>query len=356
VNGTLRALPLRAVLGLALLACGAGPALAQLARRPFSVGGGEGGGGASGGVTGWLIAEQSQLTRLIAAHVHALHGDPAAIWGLIGIGFAYGVFHAAGPGHGKAVIASYMMANDRALRRGVVLAFLAALLQGSVAVALVGLAALVFNATAAQMSLAADWLALASYAGIIAIGAWLVWTKGRALLQALRARFARRASIERGALYDGAPWRAGANGNGATAFRAAAPGSPAAANGAADCGHAHAPDAAALGDGFSWRGAAATVIAAGSRPCSGAILVLVFALAQGLFAAGVVATYAMSLGTALTTGSLAWAAVFAKAAAMRLAAGDDSRVALAARGVEFAAALLVLAFGLALLLGAQGAA
>jgi ABC-type nickel/cobalt efflux system permease component RcnA len=84
--------------------------------------------------------------------------------------------------------------------------------------------------------------------------------------------------------------------------------------------------------------------------------VLVFALAQGLFAAGVVATFAMSLGTALTTGALAWAAVFAKAVAMRLAAGDDSRVALAARGFEFAAALLVLAFGLALLLGAQGGA
>ena len=62
--------------------------------------------------------------------MHALHGDPAAIWGLVGFGFAYGVFHAAGPGHGKAVIASYMMANDRALKRGVVLAFLAAMLQG----------------------------------------------------------------------------------------------------------------------------------------------------------------------------------------------------------------------------------
>jgi len=233
VNRTLRALPFRAVSALALLASSVAPALAQLAQRPFSVGGGEGGGGASGGVTGWLLAEQSQLTHLIAAQVRALHGDPAAMWGLVGIGFVYGVFHAAGPGHGKAVIASYMMANDRALRRGVVLAFLAALLQGSVAVALVGIAALAFNATSSEMNRAADWLALASYAGIIAIGAWLVWSKGRALIKALRARFARRASIERGTLYEGAPWRPGANGAGETAFRAAAPGSPAAANEAA---------------------------------------------------------------------------------------------------------------------------
>jgi ABC-type nickel/cobalt efflux system permease component RcnA len=349
-----RALPLRAAAALALLASSAASALAQLAHRPFEVGGGEGGAGASGGLTGWLLAEQSQLTHLIAIQVKALHSDPTAIWGLVGIGFAYGVFHAAGPGHGKAVIASYMMANDRALRRGVVLAFLAALLQGAVAVALVGIAALIFNATSSEMNRAADGLALASYAGIIAIGIWLVWTKGRALIAALRALFARRATVAGGALYQGAPWRRGANGNGQTAFRAHAPGEEAIEP--ALCGHAHAPDPATLGAAFSWRGAVATVLAAGSRPCSGAILVLVFALAQRLFMAGVAATFAMSLGTALTTGALAWAAVFAKAVAMRMAAGDDSRVMLAARGFEFVAALLVLAFGLALLLDAQGGA
>src|ERR1700679_2284997 len=166
-------LPVFAFLG-SLLA-GAGPVFAA-AMRPFAVGGGEGGGGATGGITGWLLNEQSKLTHLMSAHLTALSGDSTAIWGLIGLGFAYGVFHAAGPGHGKAVIASYMMANDRALRRGITLAFLAALLQGAVAIVLVGVAALLFNATSVEMNAAADWLALASYAGIIAIGAWLVWT------------------------------------------------------------------------------------------------------------------------------------------------------------------------------------
>jgi ABC-type nickel/cobalt efflux system permease component RcnA len=350
----LRALACRAGLGLALLIPRAAPALAQLGHRPFEVGGAEGGGGASGGVTGWLIAEQSQLTHLIAMHVKALHGDPSAMWGLVGIGFAYGVFHAAGPGHGKAVIASYMMASDRALRRGVVLAFLAALLQGVVAIALVGIAALAFNATSSQMNVAADRLALASYAGIIAIGLWLIWTKGRALIAALRAYFRRRAAIAGGTLYADAPWRPGTIETVGTAFRAHAPDEPAIAP--VDCACVHAPDPSALGAGFSLRGAAATVVAAGSRPCSGAILVLVFALAQQLFMAGVAATFAMALGTAVTTGALAWAAVFAKAVAMRMASGEDSRVALAARGFEFLAALLVLAFGLALLIGAQGGA
>jgi ABC-type nickel/cobalt efflux system permease component RcnA len=291
---------------------------------------------------------------MMSAHLKALSGDSMAIWGLVGLGFVYGVFHAAGPGHGKAVIASYMMANDRALRRGIALAFLAALLQGAVAVALVGVAAFVFNGTAAQMNRAADALALTSYVGIAVIGAWLVWKKGRALVGALRHYFARHAVIAGGALYAGAPWQAGSGALASTTFRAHVPGGE--ITEAADCGHAHAPDPSQLGEGFSWRGAAATVVAAGSRPCSGAILVLVFSLARNVFPAGIAATFAMSMGTALTTGALAWAAVFAKGLAVRFAAGEDSRVALIARGFEFVAALLVLAFGVALLVGSSAAA
>ena len=77
-------------------------------------------------------------------------------------------------------------------------------------------------------------------------------------------------------------------------------------------------------------------------------------MAQGLFAAGVAAALAIAIGTAATTAALAWLAVFAKTTAMRLAAGENSRLALVARGFEFAAALAVLAFGVALLVSARG--
>jgi nickel/cobalt exporter len=342
------------VSGFAALLTSAPPAFAGAMNRPFAVGGGEGGGGATGGVTGWLLNEQSVLTHMMSAHLRALSDDSTAVWGLVALGFAYGVFHAAGPGHGKAVIASYMMANDRALRRGVVLSLLAALLQGVVAVALVGTAALVFNATAREMNRVADTLALGSYAGIAVIGAWLALKKGRAFAQATSAYIARRATVASGALYAGAPWRPAPAGFTPANFRALAPDARIADD--AECGHAHAPDPRALGEGFSWRSAAMTVVAAGSRPCSGAILVLVFSLARNLFPAGIAATFAMSLGTAVTTGALACAAVFAKGVALRFAAGQDSRVALVARGFEFAAALLVLGFGLALLVGSGAAA
>ena len=341
-------------LGLVLAAflAGAATALAQTA-RPFAVGGGEGGGGAEGGITGWLLAEQSRLTHLMAAKVHALHGDPSAAWGLVALGLAYGVFHAAGPGHGKALIASYMLANERSLRRGAVMALLAALLQALVAIALVGAAGFILNATASQMNRAADGLQLLSCAGVAAIGLWLVWRKGGALIAALRRNSERRRTLASAPAYAGAAWGAPARSLSAAAFRAGPPG---AALSADDCGCVLAPDPSALEGPFSWRSAAGTVIAAGARPCSGAILVLVFAMAQGLFAAGVAATFAMALGTAVTTGALAFMAVFAKSTAMRLAAGEDSRVALVARGLEFAAALAVLAFGLLLMFGARGGA
>jgi len=220
-------------------------ALAAAMNRPFAVGGYEGGGPPTG-LTGWLLAEQSELTRQMAAHLHRMSADPQAFWGLVGLGLLYGVFHAAGPGHGKAVIASYMMASDRAVRRGALLAFLSAALQGAVAIALVGVAALVFNATATQMNVVADALARLSYAGIAAIGVWLVWRKGRALFAAVRVFFARRAEIADAALFAGAVWRPGSPGISGD-FRTETPGENLRAED--ECGHAHAPDPQTLGDG-----------------------------------------------------------------------------------------------------------
>ena len=94
-----------------------------------------------------------------------------------------------------------------------------------------------------------------------------------------------------------------------------------------------------------------TVIAAGLRPCSGAILVLVFALAQGVFQAGVLATLAMSMGTAITTSALAILAVLAGGLAIRFTAGGSGKGMLVARGIEAAAGAFIFLLGIALFLG-----
>src|SRR4051794_432999 len=322
-------------------------ALAQAMRHPFAVGANEVG-GASGGIMGWLLAEQSRFYLMLTSTIRAVRTSGSAAWTLAGLSFAYGVFHAAGPGHGKAVIASYMIANERALKRGLVLTGFAALLQGLVAIAIVTIATLIFNATAKRMTDSAAVIEQVSYAAIAALGLWLVWRKGRALIAALRP------------LHAGALFHAHAGPSGELAL-ATSRGSNGLVCSAHDhdhvhddsCGHVHAPDPATLDNAnFSWSSALATVVAAGARPCSGAILVLVFSLAQGIYLAGVGATLAMAVGTGLTTGALAATAVFAKSFAEKLLGTDGGR-GLIARSAEFLAALLVLFVGAGLLVGAS---
>ena len=87
----------------------------------------------------------------MSATIRAAKSDGSAVWTLLFISFAYGIFHAAGPGHGKAVISSYLVANHETARRGIVLSFASALMQSLVAVLIVGICAWLLNATAKTM-------------------------------------------------------------------------------------------------------------------------------------------------------------------------------------------------------------
>jgi nickel/cobalt exporter len=104
--------------------------------------------------------------------------------------------------------------------------------------------------------------------------------------------------------------------------------------------------------GRDWlkRGLAA-VVAVGLRPCSGAIIVLVFALAQGLFAIGVASTFAMGLGTAITVAAIATLAVGARGLAGRFAKAKPGAGMVLLRALETAAAVVIILFGTALLTG-----
>ena len=142
----------------------------------------------AGGLIGWLLAQQSAFYRQMSATIRAAKADGSAVWTLLGISFAYGIFHAAGPGHGKAVISSYLVANEETARRGIALSFVSALLQALVAVLIVGICAWLLNATAKTMCSAERVIEIASYALIAAFGARLVWSKGGGFFRALQRR------------------------------------------------------------------------------------------------------------------------------------------------------------------------
>ncbi len=307
-------------------------------------------------MVGWLLERQAHYYAQFNAVIKAAKADGSAVWTLLGLSFAYGIFHAAGPGHGKAVVSSYLVANDETWRRGVVLSFASALVQALVAIAVVGVAAVLLGATAKTMGDTVRWIEVAGYLLIVALGARLVWTKGRAFLAAWRARADAPASVPAMALAGPAHGCLHAHRHAhhhAHHLHAEAPPERAHdhAHHAADCGCAHGPDPQLLAGRGGWRRGLSAVLGVGLRPCSGAILVLVFALAQGLFWTGVGAVLVMGLGTAITVTAIATLAVGAKDVAARLAASRSGAGALAMRGLEVVAAAFVLCFGVLLLLG-----
>jgi nickel/cobalt exporter len=291
-----------------------------------------------GGLIGWLLTKQSEFYREMSSTIRAAKSDGSAVWTLLAISFAYGVFHAAGPGHGKAVISSYLVANGETAKRGIALSFASALMQSLVAVAIVGICAWLLNATAKTMCGAERAIEIASYALIAAFGARLIWTKGGGFFRALQTR-------------QPVPAMAAAEHHHDHGHHPHAHVHDHDHVHDAHCGHSHGPSPSELAGPGGWRRGFGAIFAVGIRPCSGAILVLVFALAQGLFWAGVAATFVMGFGTAITVATIAVIAVSAKDLARRLSAGRDGGGALIMRGVEFGAAGLVLLLGAGLLLG-----
>jgi ABC-type nickel/cobalt efflux system permease component RcnA len=298
----------------------------------------------AGGIIGWLLARQSDFYRQLSAAIRAAKTDGTAVWTLLAVSFAYGIFHAAGPGHGKAVISSYLVANEETARRGIVLSFASALMQALVAVLIVGIGAWILNATAKTMCSAERVIEIASYALIAALGARLVWSKGMGFVRALQAQFGAQP----------VPAVAHAHGHGPHDHHSHDHHDHHHAHGHvhdAHCGHSHGPEPGELAGPGGWARGLSAVLTVGIRPCSGAILVLVFALAQGLFWAGVAAAFVMGLGTAITVSAIAVLAVSAKGFAARLAAGRNGGGAVILRGIELGAAALVMLFGIGLLLG-----
>ena len=325
----------------------------------------------SDGVIGWMFAKQAEFYRDMSRIIRAAKTDGSAVWTLLGVSFVYGIFHAAGPGHGKAVISSYLVANEETWRRGIVLSFASALLQAFVAVAVVGIAAALLNATAGQMCNTGRVIELASYALIALVGARLIWVKGKGFLR--EARSLGRPLHAVGAAvtpphdhkhhdhghdhHDHAHHDHGhdhahhdhehhGHGHGPEHHHHDHDHDHGSA-----WGHAHGPEPEELAGPGGWRRGLSAIVAVGLRPCSGAIIVLVFALAQGLFWAGVAATFVMGLGTAITVAAIATLAVGFRSAAKHIAASRSGYGMLAMRGIEVGAAVVVLAFGTLLLAG-----
>lgn len=191
----------------------------------------------------WQRSLNLELSRLLQA---VAENPAAAGLSLLGFSFVYGVLHALGPGHGKIVITTWLATHPAKLKSSIGLTLAASLLQGLVAIALVG-----------------------------ALGLLLCWRALKKLRLLLRR----------------------------PTFTAFTPHHV--HNEHCGCGHQHLPAPEQLQAGDDWRARAAIVLSMGMRPCSGAIMVLLFSKVIGVFGWGMAAALAMAAGTSLTITALA---------------------------------------------------
>lgn len=283
----------------------------------------------------WVTAQQSAFYKQLTGAVQEMKEDGSAFWALISLSFLYGVFHAAGPGHGKVVMSSYVLANHETARRGALLCLLSSLLQALVAIALISILAILFNATSLVISDATRFLEAGSYALIVVLGVFLT-------IRAMRTFWPSRSvshSHHEGHGHDHDHHHHHHEGHDHHHN-----------DENCGCGHAHAPspeqaDKASGG----LKAAAAAILSVGLRPCTGALIVLVFALAQGLFWAGILSALAMGVGTAITVTTLMFIAVGTRQATLSFAGGNTRLASLMLNSVQLLGAVAVLALGLILL-------
>lgn len=362
---------LRKLAPAAVLALLAAAGLAHAAGSPLGIGTAEPSfqpiGGPLAPIFLYVNYEQQAFYRALTRSIEAMRQDPWQLWTLIGLSFAYGIFHAAGPGHGKAVISSYMVANEIELKRGIGISFVSALIQGLVAVLVVGAAYFVLRGSGITMTMATNAMEITSFVMVILFGSWLLFRKLRAMMQSRAQRQEMQLATSAGpisvSLFEGAATgtdstrgfaRSGAVMSTASGYQCYDP-AHAAGDGAycETCGHAHLPDPKMLSnEKFSVREAWSAIIAVGLRPCSGALLVMTFSMLNGLYLGGLLSVLAMSIGTALTVSLLAMIAVFAKGTAVRFTGKGSRLSAWVGNGIEILGALLVICTGV-ILLGAS---
>ncbi|MEM7527976.1 MAG: hypothetical protein AAF416_09875 [Pseudomonadota bacterium] len=277
----------------------------------------------------WVVLQQRALQAPMASALTGLRGgDPAALGALLVASAAYGFVHAAGPGHGKAVIGAAALSSPAGAGRIAALAVAAALAQSLTAVLLVyGGFALFALSVRGTTTFAEQWLDPAAFTAVALIGGLLIWRGGRVLISYLNTQPARHA-------------HAHAHHHGHHHHDGACP----------SCGGHHAtPDDLARAMEGGWQGALALIAAIAIRPCTGAIFLLVIAWRFDLALAGLAAVIVMGLGTAAFTAGIGAAAVAARRAALFASSGSGQGAAIAAAVLQVGAGGFVVLASLAYL-------
>ncbi|MGL4724282.1 MAG: nickel/cobalt transporter [Scandinavium sp.] len=226
----------------------------------------------------WCLATQITLHRYLVMYLLQLnnHQYSGGVWLLVGA-FVYGVLHAIGPGHGKFIVTTYISTHNESQLAARVVPFIGSLMQGVSAILFVFILAVGLNLASGDLSESRWYVEKISAVLIGSFGAFVIW-------QALKSLRPRKLSIQSlKPLHDHGD-RCG-------------------------CGHHGVGADLAQAD---WKTRAGIVLAIGARPCSGAIMILLFSNALGIVTWGIIAVMVMALGTALSILGLSLAVRYAR--------------------------------------------
>ncbi|MFU9135802.1 nickel/cobalt transporter [Erwinia tasmaniensis] len=264
----------------------------------------------------WQKMLHLQMTTLLQQV--ASHPRQAGL-SLMGFSLAYGVLHALGPGHGKVVIAAFLATHPTRVKTSLKLTLAASLAQGCVAIMLVTVLLGALKLSSRQLHISSYWLEKGSYLLVMGLGLWLCWRAAAALWQARRGRPLYRRMMPAGDHPAGIlpagqhtlMQRTAATRSGQQTI---SPSHPVRCG----CGHLHVPDAAQLEKAVSLKTQTMVVLSMGLRPCSGAIMMLLFSKVTGVYLWGILSALTMAAGTAFTVSAMALLVQTSRALAVKL--------------------------------------
>lgn len=288
-----------------------------------------------------VVAAQRDMQGTLAGAVrHLRAGDPGALVALMAVCFSYGFIHAAGPGHGKVLIAGYGVGRRVAMLRLAGLALASSLAQSLVAIGLVLAGITLLGWTRAQMVGVTDRVMTPiSYGAIMTLGLWLVW-RGAARIGRQTAQSRQAQALEQGGHAHGEHAH-GKHAHGAHEHDEHLHDGHGQNGHVHDqhCGHAHGPTVEDAAEVTGWRDAAGLIAGIAIRPCTGALFLLILTWQMGIFASGVAGVLAMGVGTAAVTVGVAMFAVWAREGA--IASLPGARIARALPMMELGAGFAI---------------
>lgn len=278
----------------------------------------------------WVFSEQHAFHKAMTTSLDAFadRAGVSTVFAIVSGSFLYGVFHAAGPGHGKVILSTYLLSQPQQVRKSVYMSVAAAFMQGAVAIILVYGLFYVFGLVARDTKIAVVWSERLAFFMVMGIGLMLVWRAVRGL-NWLRWP----ASQDNHHHHHDHEHEHDHDDDGTCA----------------SCGHAHLPSSGQLAQAKDWRTTLGVIVSIGLRPCSGAVLVLVFAKFSGIPLAGVLAVLAISTGTAITVSALAILCVQARKVAVSMLDGAVTYADTAGYVVAFIGGLVLILTGYGLL-------